>query len=420
MSPEGSVSNRAENRSPVETATAQKPDDESSPTVDVGVLIAPSPRGDRNQLRRFTEHITATAQSTLRSATDTPWNVYPVEVSPLPDGGARRPSAFIDDALHRIAEHPYDVYLVVTDVPITSHRKRAVAGLPSVISQTVVISTRKLSTGARPGGPQSLDSPTVRANGATLLLHLLGHVLGTGHGDGGGVMEPFRFDPDRQSVPTFESIETQDLRRLIAQIPDSSVSRGLFRRLLLHGHSLARNPGTVARAVAGSRGLLLPLSLPKLATAAVTPAFILVFSAETWDVGLHLGDGVAAVFALVSILAATVHLMSVHNLFFPREPEQTLTENVALVNITVFLVLLAGTVGLFLLVGTVVLFIEMFVFPPDLMTNWPSLEDPNVNAFDMIRTATFISTLGVLSGALAGGVEDRNLIGHLALFRDRP
>jgi hypothetical protein len=414
------MSERRDTRSPSGTAAPQIDSGGTDLTVDVGVLIAPSPQGDRNELRAFTEDIATTAQSTLTAATDTPWQFHPVEIDPLPDGNMRRPSAFIDDALHRIAEHPFDVYLVVTDVPLTSHRKRAVAGLSSVISRTVVISTRKLTIGALSAGPQSLDSIAVRSNGATLLLHLIGHVLGAEHGSDGGVMEPFRFDPDRQSVPTFESIGAHDLRRLAAQIPDSSVSRGVLGRLVFHGRSMARNPGTIARAVAGSRGVLLPLSLPKLATAAVTPSFILVFSAETWDVGLHLGNGVAAVFALVSVLAATVHLVSVHNLFFPREPEQTITENMALVNVTIFLVLLAGMVGLFGLVGMVVLFIEVFVFPPDLMTNWPSLESPTVDALDLIRTAAFISTLGVLSGALAGGVENRSVIGHLALFRDRP
>jgi hypothetical protein len=92
----------------------------------------------------------------------------------------------------------------------------------------------------------------------------------------------------------------------------------------------------------------------------------------------------------------------------------------ALVNVTVFLILLLGMVGLFLLVGTIILFIEMLVFPPNLMTNWPSLENPVVGPVDLVRTAVFISTLGVLSGALAGGVENRTLISHLALFRDRP
>ncbi|MFW5905426.1 MAG: hypothetical protein ACOCUO_01100 [archaeon] len=39
---------------------------------------------------------------------------------------------------------------------------------------------------------------------------------------------------------------------------------------------------------------------------------------------------------------------------------------------------------------------------------------------DLVRVGAFISTLGVLSGALAGGIENRMAPRHLALFRDRP
>ncbi|MFW6018058.1 MAG: hypothetical protein ACOCPX_04495, partial [Halapricum sp.] len=238
--------------------------DDSEPVVDVGVLVAPGPQSDAEQLRDFTEEIVATAESELTAATATTWRFHPVEVDPLPDGRGRRPSVFIDDAMVRIAERPYDVFVVVTDVPLTSHRKRAVPGLPSRISRTVVISTRRLVLGDRAGAPRSLDDPAVRWNGATLLLHLIGHVIGAEHTTEEGIMQPFRFDPERRSVPTFESIDTRNLQRLITEIPDESVSRGRLGQFAFHLRSLARNPGDVIQAVSGSRGVLLPLSLPKL------------------------------------------------------------------------------------------------------------------------------------------------------------
>lgn len=393
---------------------------DTGPGVDVGLLVERSPDGDGEQLRAFTRRMVADVESELTGSTELPWRFHPVEVDPLTDGRARRPSAFLDDASLRITEGPYDAFVVVTDAPLVSHRKRAVAGLASPISRIVVVSTRKLLIGPREAGPRSLDSPAVRWNAATLLLHLFGHVLGASHSAEGGVMEPFRFDPGRRSVPDFESNETRTLERLADEMPETAVSHGRLRRLAFHAACLRRNPGEVVRAVTDSRAVLLPLSLPKLATTAVTPTLILVFSAETWDVGLHLSNLVASVFALVSVVAAAVHLVFVQNLWFPRGPEQTVTEHTALVNIAVFLILLLGMVGLFLLVGTIILFIELFVFPPNLMTNWPSLENPTVNVVDIVRTAVFISTLGVLSGALAGGVENRELVSHLALFRDRP
>ena len=76
--------------------------------------------------------------------------------------------------------------------------------------------------------------------------------------------------------------------------------------------------------------------------------------------------------------------------------------------------------GLFALVGAVMLVIEFVVFPPNLMTNWPSLEDPVVTVVDLVRTGGFIATIGVLSGALAGGLEDRTILRQLALFLAKP
>jgi hypothetical protein len=77
-------------------------------------------------------------------------------------------------------------------------------------------------------------------------------------------------------------------------------------------------------------------------------------------------------------------------------------------------------IGLFLLVWSVMLVIELVVFPPNLMSDWPSLEEPTVGFVDLVRTGAFISTIGVLSGALAGGLENRAIVSHLTLFLDHP
>ncbi|MFW6384894.1 MAG: hypothetical protein ACOCY7_02025 [Halodesulfurarchaeum sp.] len=131
-------------------------------------------------------------------------------------------------------------------------------------------------------------------------------------------------------------------------------------------------------------------------------------------------NATAALFASASIIAAAVQLMFVQHLFFPREPSQVITEHMALVNVTIFFILVAAMVGLFVIVGSIILLIELVVFPPNLMTNWPSLDDPVVEFLDLLRIGAFISTIGVLSGALAGGIENRMAIRHLALFLDQP
>jgi len=228
-------------------------------------------------------------------------------------------------------------------------------------------------------------------------VHLFGHVFGVGHDDE-EVMAPFSFDPARRNVPPFDADITRHLEEIATHIPEEDVSRGRLRRLAFHALSLARNPWTVASTLVQSRAPLLPLSLPRLSTAAVTPTLILVFSAEAWDVGLNLTNRITALFAVGSIVAAAVHLLYVQRLSFPRERSRVITEHMALVNVTVFLILVAAMMRLFVLVWSIMLLIELAVFPPNLMTNWPSLEDPSVGLADLVRVGGFISTLGVLSG----------------------
>jgi len=53
------------------------------------------------------------------------------------------------------------------------------------------------------------------------------------------------------------------------------------------------------------------------------------------------------------------------------------------------------------------------------MTDRPSLENPTVGVVELVRIAAFIATIGVLSGALGGGLEKRTILRHLVLFDDR-
>ena len=389
--------------------------------VDVGLLVAHAPGTDPDDLRSFAARTAEDAVDELGSATDVTWKFYLEDSTRLPDHDSRRPSEFLDRATHRMVEGPYDLILVVTDVSLLSSRERFVPGLASPLSRVAVVSTRHLRATVRGESRRALDHEAVRWNAATLLVHLVGHVLGAGHRDADGVMAPFAFDPERRTVPPFDADVESRLHRIADEIPAAEVSpRGSLGRVAFHVRSAVRNPGGVLQALVNSRAPLLPLSLPKLSTAAVAPTLVIVFSAESWDVGFHMDDLTAALFAAASVLVAALYLLFSQNLSFPRKRHRVVTEHTALVNVTVFLVLVLAMFGLFTIVGAIILVIELVVFPPNLMSDWPSLEDPAVGFVDLVRTAGFISTIGVLSGALAGGLENRTVVSHLTLFLDRP
>lgn len=396
-------------------------DPETEVVVDVGVLVVHSPRGDGVELTGFADRAARDVVADLDAATDATWRFHAEEPEEVTDYDARYPSEFLDEAELRMVEGPYDLVVVVTDVPLLSRRERRVPGLASPLGRVAVLSTHALRRSPRDQPRRSLDDEAVRWNGAALLLHQIGHVLGAGHEeDSGSAMSPFSFDPGRGTVPAFDADVSGRLRRRADEIPEEETrSRGLLRRLRFYLLSIARNPIQLLSAVVQSRALLLPLSLPKLSTAALVPTLVVVFSAETWDVGLTITNGTAAVFAAGSILLAAMYIVFSQNLLFPRGRERVLTEHVALVNVTVFCILVLGMVGLYLLVGLIMLTIQVVVFPPNLMTNWPSLEEPTVGALELVRIAGFIATIGVLSGALGGGLEKQHILRHLVLFDDR-
>ncbi|WP_277541844.1 hypothetical protein [Haloarcula laminariae] len=388
--------------------------------VDVGVFVAHAPGTDPDRLSSFASRVAADTVEAFGAATEVSWRCFLESPQRLPDADRRRPSEFLDRATDEMAEGPYDMVAVVTDAPLVSRRERFVPGLASPLARVAVLSTRNLRRAPRGEPTRRLDDGAVRWNGAALLAHLVGHVLGARHADS-GVMAPFEFAADRQSIPPIDADVAAQLRRIAGEIPaDEATPRGPLGRLAFHGASAARNPSRVLRALGNSRAPLLPLSLPKLSTAAVAPTLVIVFSAESWDVGVHMGNLTAALFAAVSVLVAALYVFFAQKLAFPRKRHRVVTEQTALVNVTVFLILLGAMVGLFAVVWSVMLVIELVVFPPNLMSNWPSLEDPVVGLVDLVRTGAFISTIGVLSGALAGGLESRTIVSHLTLFLDRP
>ena len=104
-------------------------------------------------------------------------------------------------------------------------------------------------------------------------------------------------------------------------------------------------------------------------------------------------------------------------MFLHRKEKRILTENLAVANSVIYVSIFLSCIGLFLIIGALMMVIELYVFPPDLMQTWPTLNKPEITLVDKMRLAVFISTVGVTTGALAGGLESRTLIRHLALFR---
>ncbi|MHA6248481.1 hypothetical protein ACXYMU_11125 [Pontibacter sp. CAU 1760] len=389
----------------------------------VGLLLAYSPAVTPEEMQPFLRQLMLDVQPEMRAATGIPWTFHLVEPVALTSDRTREPSDFLDVATMRMAEGPYDIVMVVTDVTLISRKDRIEAGLASPVTYTAVISTQRLTTTARGKPVRTLDAPAVRVNAVALMLHLLGHISGLTHTatEKGSIMAPFTFREKRRLTPRFSDSERVLLKEQVKNLPERELHGGTgLEGFIFHLIMAAKHPKAVLNSLLRNWAILLPLSLPGLATAAVAPSLLLIFTAEIWDVGLNMGNRTTAFFAVASILGASFYLIKIQSLFLPRKDKNILTEHQAIANVVIFLSILLACFGLFLMIGGLMMVIELYVFPEGLISTWPTLDKPKVGLSDKLRLAAFISTVGVTTGALAGGLEKKTVIQHLALFLNKP
>lgn len=389
------------------------------PEMNIGILIEYSKKQAIEEVEQFARRLILDVKPKLENATGITWSFDITDPSLLATDNPRRPSDFLDDTSLRMVEGPYDMMLVITDVALATVMNRVDAGFTSTVARIAMISTRKLVTTGRKQPMYFLKDEAVRYNAATLLLHLVGTILGLSHSKKGRskIMSSFEFRADRNSLPDFTPAEVAELHQKKEQLPERELRGGSgLESFIFHLLMAFRHPKQLFRPLLRNKAILLPLSLPRLVTAAVSPSFILLFTAEIWDVGLHMQNSVIIVFALLSIMGASFYLVTIQSLFLPRKEKRILTEHLAVANTTIYLSIFIACIGLFLMVGSLMLFMELYVFPGDLIQTWPTLGKPVVSLGDLIGLAAFISTVGVTTGALAGGFESRAVIRQLALF----
>lgn len=380
--------------------------------VEVGVIVATTPAGV--SLDAFAERLVRDAEQPLEEASGREWRFQLGEVMKLETDDNRRGADFVGEASVRLAEGSFDMIIVVTDAPLMSAKERLVIGVASPLTRICVLSARQLRKVGR-GPDLPLDAPSVRWNAATLLLNLIGRVLGARAEAPEGAMAHFAVDPKRGRAEPY--IPPAEIRSL----SDRFVEReyrvgGGASRLWAHLRSIFHDPALLVRALLRNKAPLLALRLPGLAAAAVAPIFLLVFTAEFWDAGLGMSNGTAALYAVVTIAASTLYLAFSQHLFLPRKEGPVLPRHLAVANVVIFATILLGIVGLFVMLVAITLAIELWVFPQGLISTWPTLQDPDVDLVDKSRLAVFISTVGVTTGALAGGLQRQNVLRQLALF----
>lgn len=101
------------------------------PVVYVGMIAVAGQATGKERLKAFAAAIAEKACPVLEEATGIKWNFEVVDAVELTSDKAVMPSEFLDIASFRMAEGPYDMLNVITDVPLISRKNRSEPGLSS-------------------------------------------------------------------------------------------------------------------------------------------------------------------------------------------------------------------------------------------------------------------------------------------------
>jgi predicted Zn-dependent protease len=392
---------------------------EPSPILRAAVLVVHAPAAEPEPLQKLADRLVKAAGAEVEQATGARWEF----VTPLPraldEAKTHSVADFLSKAMTAMSEGLMDLVIVLTDVPISGQDKTLVYGSHSRPARVAVMSTHRLLQAGDGDAARKLTDAAVVRNASALCLHLLGHLVGLVHQwRQGALMAPFRYDA-RRDEPRFTDEERRRLKKKARKLPDQKVeAAGPLMSFIFHAVSALRNLGQVMLPIARGRAFKIPLAMPAMITATLIPVIVLVFTAEIWDVALHLAWRTAIAFAVATVFFGSLYLAVVQDLFFPRKEKETLTEHAAVVNVVVWLCMLEALVGLFVLVFLFVWGIEAYVFPAALMQRWTNLGHV-ATTLDRVKLAVFVSTLGTLTAALAGGLDRQTVARNLALFSDR-
>lgn len=331
-----------------------------------------------------------------------------------PRAGAYDPLDFLQMALAEHVARRFNFLLLVTEVDLSATGKPYVLALSSQLTNVGLLSTKRLA----PEAQDAAERDRVAAHRlAALAMHVLGHILGLRH------------DPDPRNV-MFDLESAEDLDRMTEATPGqvAAMRRALPReareevasehRWRFALRKIWENRGSIGRAVARANPLGLVLRLPAMIAAAFSVVIVLFFSPEIWDVASTVESYQLVVFAVLSLVAATVVLYRTFAIGAISTRGGATTESSVVTEAATALSLLATLAVLYVVVFALAFLGAVTIFPARLMETWPTV-DPAVRTLDHAKLGLFLAAMGTLTGSLGGRAEGKDLIRHVLFFGEQ-
>lgn len=401
---------QAENRSGA-GADAPAPPAPERPLVEVGwVLIEPLDRLDRAAVLDARVEVEQWLSTVLPRFA---WSLPLSDREERLDAPRVRPTQLVDLGTFERDTKRWDFVFVVTGAELTGLDRRFALGATSRCMSVGVASTLRLD----PAESRQIPSDDVRRRKmADRLVFLFARCFAVLNG-----LEPSELGLGPGTVADVEDLDRPvalgeagraALDERLERVADPRVEEAERprSRIGFYWRAVRADPGAIPSMLRWARPWLFPFRLSRMSAAALSVLFILLMTAEAWELGVSRDAAQAVGLAAVALAGTTGLVLSRQGILARGQPQ--LTEQTALSNLATALAMGLGLFStFFFLVGTAFL-ASSLVFSGPVTAGWAQSEGLSVG--QRVVFSIFVAAVGIIAGALGASFEEAEDFLHIA------
>jgi predicted Zn-dependent protease len=313
----------------------------------------------------------------------------------------------------------WDFVLVITATDLKSHYKPYALAMPSRTLSVAVISTARLSTlslSIADNSPNPVELKVQRLY--ALGLHLLGDLNGVEHSD---QAECFLYEPreieDLDRMNRFTQNERELLIKAFTEVADLRLEEqphlqtmniiGFYLKGIWHLKT------DIYSAIKQAKPWEFPFRLSRLSTAALSALFVLLITAEAWDLGMSQEPLRMFFLSALTLIGASAFIIKRQRLLL-RYSRRRLSEQIVVTTVAISTVVILGMAFTYLILFTTTLVLAGFLFGDELVASWAASLNGRIGWQNYWTLGQLTASFGLIIGALGASFEGQEYFRHIA------
>lgn len=344
------------------------------------------------------------------------WRMPFVHRPEATQGGRVEPVELLDCGIAERDIKHWDFTFVLTGADLRAYSKPYCLAVISRAYDCGVFSTSRIDPAVEdPRLSRQERCEVMTARLAALTLHAFGHLNGLDLSDDPGSFQfALQQSSDLDHMKSWTERERDHLNKNLQEIADQRLEESSEYQhasaVRFYLHSGWRNRREILESIRQARPWEFPYRLSRLTVAALSTTFILLMTAEAWELGMSQPIYRAVGLPLITVLVTTIYVVNRQNLLARRRPR--LSEQSTITNLSTFAIVLVGMLTTLMVLFVLAFSFSLFLFPRPLVEHWAE-SVPTIGWQQYVVLSLFISSFGIAIGALGASFEGQQYFRHV-------